>query len=127
VIKRRSITLRFMTVVRDIALILHFIGMAILLGALLAARGRVLAGALHGAWLALIAGLVLVGVRYPLNEENPDRWSAIDNGKISVKLLILVIILVLGYLNRKKASVSMAIWGTMVALTITNIVVAVIW
>jgi hypothetical protein len=116
-----------MTAVRDIALILHFIGMAILLGALLVARGRVLAGALHGAWLALIAGLVLVGVRYPLNEENPDRWSAIDNGKISVKLLLLVIILVLGYLNRKKASVSMAVWGTMVALTVVNIVVAVIW
>ena len=116
-----------MTVVRNIALILHFIGMAILLGALLAARGRVLAGALHGAWLALVAGLVLVGVRYPLNEVNPDRWSPIDNGKITVKLLVLVAILVLGYLNRRKESVSMAVWGTLVALSVANIVVAVIW
>jgi hypothetical protein len=116
-----------MTLVRDIALILHFIGMAVLLGALVAARGRVLAGALHGAWLALLAGLVLVGVRYPLNESDPDRWSAVDNGKISVKLLILLAILILGYLNRKKSSVSMAIWGTMVLLTISNIVIAVIW
>lgn len=116
-----------MTAVRNVALILHFIGMAILLGGLLAARGRVLAGALHGAWLALLAGLVLVGVRYPLNDADPERWSAVDNGKITVKLLVLVVILILGYLNRRKESVSMAIWGGMVALTITNIAVAVLW
>lgn len=116
-----------MSLVRDIALILHFIGMATLLGGLLAARGRIAAGALHGAWLALLAGLILVGVRYPLNEQDPDRWSAIDNGKISVKLLVLVTILALGYLNRRKTSVSMAVWGAMVALTVTNIAVAVLW
>lgn len=116
-----------MTAVRNIALILHFIGMAVLLGSLVAARGRVLAGALHGAWLALLAGLALVGVRYPLNEANPDQWSPIDNGKITVKLLVLMAILVLGYLNRRKESVSMAVWGSMVGLTIANIVIAVIW
>lgn len=116
-----------MTAVRNIALILHFIGMAILLGGLLAARGRILAGALHGAWLALLAGLVLVGVRYPLVDADPDRWSPIDNGKISVKLLVLVAILALGYLNRRKEQVSMAVWGGMVLLAVTNIAVAVIW
>lgn len=116
-----------MSLVRDIALILHFIGMAGLLGGLLAARGRVIAGALHSALLALVAGLVLVGVRYPLHDADPERWSAIDNGKITVKLLVLVVILVLGYLNRRKESVSMAVWGAMVGLTITNIAVAVLW
>lgn len=116
-----------MVLVRNIALILHFIGMATLLGGLLADRTRILAGALHGAWLALLAGLVLVGVRYPLNEQNPDEWSAIDNGKIAVKLLVLVVIVVLGYANKKKSTVSMAVWGSMVLLTITNIAVAVLW
>ena len=116
-----------MTAVRNIALILHFIGIATLLGGLLAARGRVLTGVLHGALLALITGIALVGVRYPLNENDPQKWDAIDNGKISVKLLVLVVILALGYANRKKAEVSMAVWGAMVALAVTNIAVAVVW
>lgn len=116
-----------MTVVRNIALILHFIGMAVLLGGLLAARGKVIAGALHGAWLALVAGLVLVGVRYPLNDADPEQWGAIDNGKVAVKLLVLIAILVLGYDARRKESVSMAVWGSLVGLTIVNIAVAVLW
>lgn len=116
-----------MVAVRNIALILHFIGMATLLGGLLADRTRILAGALHGAWLALIAGLVLVGVRYPLHEQDPGEWSAIDNGKIAVKFLVLIVILALGYVAKKKPSVSMAEWGSLVLLTITNIAVAVLW
>jgi len=116
-----------MTVVRDIALILHFIGMAALLGGLLAHRARIAAGVLHGALLALVAGIVLVGIRYPLHDADPDRWSAIDNGKIGVKFLVLIVILVLGYLNRAKESVSMAVWGSMVGLAVTNIAIAVLW
>jgi hypothetical protein len=86
---------------------------------------------LQGALLSLIAGIVLVGVRYPLNEKNPDAFPLFDNGKISVKLLIVAVILILGYTSKKKSKNSdqgdTAAWITIGLLSLTNIVIAVFW
>jgi len=57
-----------MEITRSLLLILHFIGMAGLLGGLLASSKSLNKGVLHSSLLALVAGLGLVGIRYPLNE-----------------------------------------------------------
>jgi hypothetical protein len=52
------------------------------------------------------------------------KWEEIDNTKISIKLLIVLVILVLGYKNRKKEVVSKVVVGLITALAITNIAIA---
>ena len=124
-----------MAAVSNIFLVLHFVGMAALFGGFLAQLSSqvklITNGMLHGALLSLIAGVVLVGVRYPLNDEDPSAYPLYDNGKISVKLLILAVILILGYTSKKRSKGSTqgdtAAWGTVGLLTFTNIVIAVFW
>ncbi len=116
-----------MEIARDVLLILHFIGMAGVLGGLLASQSKLNKGVLHSALLALVTGVALVGIRYPLHDSNPMEWVLPDNAKITVKLLILLAILVLGYRNAKKDSFPKNTWMVMTLLTVTNIVIAVIW
>jgi hypothetical protein len=116
-----------METLRDSLLILHFVGMAGLFGGLLASRSKLSAAITHSALLALLSGLGLVGIRYSLVEADPDRWSSIDNAKITVKTLFLAIVLVLAYRFKKKDVLPKNIWITMVLLTLANIVIAVIW
>jgi uncharacterized membrane protein len=116
-----------MEITRSLLLILHFIGMAGLLGGLLASSKSLNKGVLHSARLSLVAGLGLVGIRYPLNESDPSKWEAIDNTKIGIKLAILVTVFILGDRARKKENLSKNTWLAMVLLTITAIVIAVVW
>jgi hypothetical protein len=124
-----------MAAVSNIFLVLHFVGMAALFGGFLAQMSSkakaISSGMLHGALLSLIAGLVLVGVRYPLNDQDADAYPLYDNAKIAVKLLILFVILILGYTSKKKSKASgqgdTGAWATIGLLTFTNIVIAVFW
>jgi hypothetical protein len=52
------------------------------------------------------------------------KWEEVDNTKISIKLLIVVVILVLGYKNRKKEAVSKVVVGAVSCLAIANITIA---
>ena len=77
---------------------------------------------LHAGLTALIAGLTRVGISSSLY---PDE--TLNNTKIGVKLLILILILVIGYRNVKKPELSKNTWLTLVGLTITNILIASLW
>jgi hypothetical protein len=124
-----------METVSNIFLVLHFVGLAALFGGFLAQMSAqsksITNGMLHGALLSLIAGIVLVGVRYPLNDQDPNSYPLFDNSKISVKLLILFVILILGYTSKKRSKESLqgdtTAWATIGLLTFTNIVIAVFW
>jgi hypothetical protein len=96
--------------VRDILLILHFVGMAGLLGGLLASRQKLSTGVAHSALLAFITGLGLI-----------------DNAKITAKTLIIATILFLTYRFNKKPSLPKNAWLAMVLLSVSNIVIAVVW
>jgi hypothetical protein len=54
------------------------------------------------------------------------KWEEIDNTKISIKLLIVLVILVLGYKNKKKEVVSKAVVGSIAGLALINFGLAVL-
>ena len=116
-----------MEIARDLLLILHFIAMAGLLGGLLASQSKLNKGVLHSALLALVTGLGLVGLRYSLVDSYPDQYEAVDNVKIWLKSNILVAILIIGYINAKKPKLPKSAWLAMVALSVSNIAIAVVW
>jgi uncharacterized membrane protein YadS len=116
-----------MELARNVLLILHLAGMAGILISLLASRSKLSAGITHSALLALITGLALVGLRYPLVDADPVKWEAIDHVKISIKLLIVLAILVISYANKKKSTLSPIIWPLLGGLATSNIIIAYVW
>lgn len=112
--------------------VLHFLGLASLLGGFLTqmkAMGKGLAtivpAMVHGAWTMLITGMLLVGVR---------EWMAVmawddelNHMKIGVKSLVVTVILILVLHYKKKQTVSAKVIGAIGLLTILNVVLAVFW
>ena len=114
----------------NLFLVLHFIGISGLLGGLLAQIAvkpkQLPKFVMHSAWLAFIAAIVMVGINQMMHSDDATI-EVLDHVKVAVKSTILLIILAIGYLNIKKASLSNKAWGLMTLLTISNIVIAVFW
>lgn len=117
-----------MEILRNVLLVLHFVGMASLLGGVIAQIPALKKGTavinsaiFHGALTALVSGVLLVGVI-----EMADLFD-INNFKIGVKLLIVIAISVLAIVYRKKTPVKGAIILTIGGLTLINIIIAVFW
>ncbi len=112
-----------MDLARDIVLILHFVGLASLLGGFLVQmkpKEKVVNAAMfHGALTQLVTGLLLVGIR-----EMGD--GEVNHMKIGIKLVLLLVIGALVLVHRKRGSVSTGVWGAIGALTVAEIVVAVV-
>ena len=118
-----------LSIIKNLALILHFVGIGALLGGVLtqmsgmkAGTARVVPAILHGAWTMLVTGLILVGIAYPMG-----NGEDIDNAKIAVKLSVLIAIVVIALVNRKKDVAPKWVIPTLMTLTLTNIVIAVVW
>jgi len=113
-----------MEFVENSLLVLHFIGLASLLGGFLVqitSQPRVVNNAmLHGVLTQLVTGLLLVGV---LESEDVE----VDQAKVGVKLVVLLVIGALVLLNRGKDAISAAVWGLIGGLTVLNVVIAVFW
>ncbi len=113
-----------MEILRDVLVFLHFIGLAALFGGLfvqLKSDPRVVNNAvIHGALTQLVTGLLLVGVLEGMDAE-------VDNAKIGVKLLVVLVITVLAFANRKKTSIPNGLFFGLMGLTVLNIAVAVFW
>ena len=119
-------------IARNSLIVLHFVGLASLLGGFMTqikamgqGAAKIVSAMVHGAWTAFVTGLLLVGLA---------EWRIamganfeIDHMKIGVKSLVAIVILLLVMLNRKKSSVSAPIFGLIGALTLTNVVLAVFW
>ena len=120
-----------LSIIHTVAYILHMLGILGVLVLLLVQGSKkprkFNVGVLHSAATALIAGLIMVGVQYPLNEENATEWPLYDNTKIAVKLGIVLIILIIGYSQNKKSVFTTKTWATLLGLTVANIVIAVTW
>jgi hypothetical protein len=113
--------------------VLHFVGLASLLGGFLvqikslkAGEGKIVAAMIHGAWTMLITGLALVGIHEWISALDPAAGE-IDNLKVAVKSIVLTLILVLVMHYRKKPAVKSSILASVGALTFLNVVLAVFW
>jgi hypothetical protein len=101
--------------------------MAGILISLLASRTKLSPGVTHSALLSFITGLALVGIRYSLADADPVKWEAIDHVKISIKLIIVLAILVIAYVNKKKSTLSPIVLPWLGGLAISNIIIAYVW
>ena len=113
-----------MELLRHLLLVVHMLGFAALFGGLLVqARSpekSVNALMRDGAGTAFLAGLLLVGVI-----EADD--GTLNNTKIAVKGVIGLVILVLVMANVRRERIANGLWALLLALTVANICVAVLW
>lgn len=113
-----------MEIVKDVMLVLHFVGLASLLGGFLVQMSsrvkRVEAAMFHGALTQLVTGLALVGLAQMGDGD-------VDNVKVAVKLVVLLVITGLVLRFRRAESVSTGVWAAIGGLTLLNVVVAVFW
>jgi hypothetical protein len=127
-----------MDILRDILLISHFFGLALIIGPfvgrLRADGGYMFGVVLSGALIQFVSGLALTGLA-EMRLADIDNMS-VDHTKIAVKTAIGLIILVvayLGYRAQKQMDASapqrklLPLLHTAGALAIINIAVAVIW
>ncbi|MGB9375848.1 MAG: hypothetical protein WCA82_17005 [Jiangellales bacterium] len=115
-----------METVYEIVVVLHFLGLASLIGGWLVqmrARGeRVVNPAmLHGALTQLVTGVIIVG----LGEAALDR--EFDYAKITTKLVITAIVLLLVWVNRRKDLIPDGLYYLIGGLSIVNVAIAVLW
>ena len=113
-----------MEIIYNSLVLLHFIGLASLFGGFLvqmSAAAKVINPAMfHGSLTQLVTGLVMVGlIETGLVDED------LNMTKISIKLLIVLIITGIVFVNRKKSSVSNSIWLSIGLLTLANMAIAV--
>ncbi|ROQ66682.1 hypothetical protein EDD93_1090 [Streptomyces sp. 840.1] len=116
-----------MRVLIDVFVALHIIGIAALLGGFLtqmkamgAGTARFVPGMLHGALTMLVTGIALVGLDQA--DDHP-----VNNVKIGIKLLILVVVLGLVYVKRDEERIDKGLFAAVGGLTMVNIFIATIW
>lgn len=127
-----------MELVRDLTLIGHFIGLALIIGPFFArmrADGGYLFGiVLTGASIQLFTGLLLTGLAEMRLADDPDL--AVNHTKIAVKLIIALVIFVvalIGYRKQRKLTADtperklLPLLHTAGALAIADVAVAVLW
>ena len=106
-----------------VSLAIHILSVLGILGLLLSQAQKsvrkISPGIIHAGLTAGIAGIVMTSVFKDVHKD-----EVLDNGRVGIKFLVLVAILFLGYAHSKKESVKTWVWGTMLGLTIVNILLA---
>ena len=119
-----------MDFVYNLIVVLHFIGLAALLGGFIvqmkSSEKGVNPAMLHGALTQLVTGVLLVGLA-SANLVPSEPADDVDHAKIGVKLVIVVIITILAIVGRRKQPPQVALWAIIGLLTLANIVIAVFW
>jgi hypothetical protein len=115
-----------MTTLISIFLVIHLLGFAALFGGLLVQAKepvKKVNGLMRdGIGTAVVAGLVLFGL-----DSAQDDPGAAWHWKMTVKLVVGLVILVLVMMNLRKERISTGLWGTLLLLTVANVCVAAIW
>ncbi len=127
-----------MELVRDITLILHFFGLAMIIGPFLiqmrAHTGYAFSWVLAGGIVQLVTGLLLTGLAEMRLADEPDM--SLDHTKIAVKTVLALVIFVvalIAYRRQKKIEAGasqrklLPLLHVAGALAIANLVIAVLW
>ena len=110
------------TLIINIFLVLHFIGIASLLAGFLTSMKdmktgmKITPGVFHGAYLMLISGLVMAGLTEP---------AKLNTLVVAIKVIVLMVIFFIAYTNRKKVKTPKWAVPVIALLTVLNIVLAV--
>ena len=116
-----------MEIVFGLVLILHFIGLASLLGGFMTQMTesvvKISRAMVDGAWTMLVTGVVLI---YFAMQEATDSGEEFNHAKFGIKFLVIAVILILVMQGRKKESVEKGTFFAIGLLTITNIALAVL-
>jgi len=115
-----------MTTLISIFLVIHLLGFGAFFGGLLVqAKDEVkkVNGAMRdGIGTAVVAGLILFGL-----DSAHDHPGADWHWKMTIKLVVGVVLLVLTMMNVRKASISKSIWLMLLLGAVVNVAVACIW
>src|SRR5690625_943068 len=113
-----------MDIVFNIILVFHLLGWALVLGgAIFGLREEKMSkGMLHGILTALIAGILMLG----MIESGVMGWEP-DHIKYGVKLVIALVVTGMVIVGGRKDKVSQGFPGGIAALTVANVVIAVLW
>ena len=119
-----------MKIAYHILLGIHILAVIGLLGTLLSqlskSEKRLLPGAMHSAYTALVAGFLMLALNPSIHNKDASV-SLLDHTKFSVKAAIIAIIIYLGFSHRKQAVLPTKIWALMTLLTVANVIIAVSW
>ena len=111
----------------NVFVFIHFASWALVFGGSIASlRTKALyKGVSHGAMGAVVAGVIMVGIA---EMAGPFGGGELDMAKIGVKLVVALAVAVLAVLAvRKGEDVSPGLKGSVLGLTLVNILVAVFW
>lgn len=116
-----------MDFLHDVLTLLHLVGFAALFGGfftqLKAKEPVVNAAMLHGALTQLVTGVLLVGLASGVKDDD----FTVDNTKIAVKLVVVLVITVLLFLWRRRPTITRGMLMTIGGLTLLNAIIAVFW
>lgn len=119
--------MEIVTILYNLVLVLHFIGLASLLGGFLVQMRSPEKGVnpamWHGALTQLVTGVILQGML----ESGVAGDGEVDTWKLATKLAFTLVVTILAFVGRRKAPPQVALWGAIGALTLVNVVIAVFW
>ena len=119
-----------MLFVFHLIVVLHFVGLALLLGAFLvqvkSPEKTVTRWMWDGALTQLLTGLLMVGM-ISSGVLGDEEKAELNHTKIAVKLAIVIVIAVLAFVGKKRPAPQVGLWAAVGLLTLANVVIAVFW
>jgi hypothetical protein len=116
-----------MDFLHDVLTLLHLVGFAALFGGVFTqvkSKAPVVnAAMLHGALTQLVTGVLLVGLASGVKDDD----FTVDNTKVAVKLVVVLVITGLLFAHRKRPAITRGTLFTIGGLTLLNAGIAVFW
>jgi hypothetical protein len=116
-----------MELLTQVLVFVHLVGLAAVLGGFLtqvrADPRRVVPMQWHGILTQLVTGILLAGVVPQVDDLEGTSFYP----KITVKLLLAVIALVLIAVNRKRDRVTTGVWAAIGVIELVNMAIAIFW
>lgn len=115
-----------MSFLYNLLVVLHFVGLASLLGGALvqmrATERGINPAMVHGAFTQLVTGVLIVGMA-----ESGAVDVDLNMTKIAVKLTITAVIAVLAVVGKRRGMPAQGFWAAIGVLALTNVIIAVFW